>query len=318
MYEMKKLNILFLGGAKRVSLAEKFIEGGEKMGMKVGIFSYELDENVPISFIGKIIIGRKWADRDILEHLEDVVASEKIDIILPSVDPATVVASKFKNFTKSKCFIPVPDTNLCDIFFNKQLTYNWCISNGIPVPSDTLNFPMIAKPINGSASIGLIILKDEQEFKEFKSSSILENYNIQKFIDGIEYSVDVYVSCINHKMIVAVPRIRLEVLGGEAVKSITMKDNKLIALCERIVLKSGLTGPLVIQFIRDKVTQEDFLMEVNPRFGGAVLCSIGAGADMIGLLLNDFLGIESEPQNNLWKDKHLMIRRFIEYYRELN
>ena len=34
----KKINILFLGGAKRVSIAERFIEAGKTLGFEVSIF----------------------------------------------------------------------------------------------------------------------------------------------------------------------------------------------------------------------------------------------------------------------------------------
>ena len=46
MTEKKEINILFLGGAKRVSLARKVIAAGEKLGVRVNIFSYELSPEV--------------------------------------------------------------------------------------------------------------------------------------------------------------------------------------------------------------------------------------------------------------------------------
>lgn len=311
---MKKINILFLGGAKRVSLAEQFIKSGKKKNLDISIFSYEIQDNTPISFIGKIIIGKRWADTDVLLDLEQVVISEKIDLLIPSVDPATIVAANFKTFTKTNCFVPVPNVKLCDIFFNKQLTYNWCLENNIPVPSSAINFPMIAKPVNGSASVGIYKITNQEEYDDFKLNNDLKKYNIQKFIEGIEYSVDVYVGIRSKEVIVVVPRIRLEVLGGEAVKSITKRDLKLIELSKKIAIKSGLTGAMVIQFIQDKLTKQYFLMEVNPRLGGAVLCSIGAGADFPGYLLDDMLGKELTDCNELWSDSMLMVRRFTEFY----
>lgn len=311
---MKKLNILFLGGAKRVSLAESFISSGKIRGIEVKIFSYEINENTPISFIGKVIFGKKWNDKNILDDIERVVVDEKIDLILPSVDPATIVASNFKKFTKTKCFIPVPGIDLCNIFFNKQLTYDWCIENNIPVPASFIDFPMIAKPINGSASVGICKINNQAELDIFKLNNNIEKFNVQKFIDGIEFSVDLYVCLRGQKVIVAVPRIRLEVLGGEATKSITVRDLKLIKLSEDVALKSGITGPMVIQFIQDKHSREFYLMEVNPRFGGAVLCSIGAGADFPGYIIDEIEGKDLFPNNNVWEDKMLMVRRFSEFY----
>ncbi|HEY0740061.1 MAG TPA: ATP-grasp domain-containing protein [Chryseosolibacter sp.] len=315
---MKPLNILFLGGAKRVSLAESFIQSGREHGFNVSIFSYEMDKNVPISFIGKIIIGKRWSAPDVLEHIEETVIRENIHIVLASVDPGTVVAANFKKYTKTNCFVPTPDTDLCTIFFHKQLTYDWALKNNIPVPGADIRFPMIAKPVNGSASVGICKLPDQKAFEEFKATHTLSAYNLQQFIDGIEYSVDCYVSARTGKMIVAVPRIRLEVLGGESIKSVTVRDENIIDLSRQLIEKSGLIGPLTIQFIQDKLTKTNYLMEVNPRFGGAVMCSIGAGADIPGMLIRDWIGENLAEENSIWKSNILMVRRFTEFYREYN
>ena len=68
------LNILFLGGAKRVSFGRKLIAAAESRGIKLRIFSYELDPRVPIALIGDVIIGKKWNDEHVLEDLHKVVA----------------------------------------------------------------------------------------------------------------------------------------------------------------------------------------------------------------------------------------------------
>jgi carbamoyl-phosphate synthase large subunit len=230
------------------------------------------------------------------------------------VDPATILAAEFKLKTKTNCFIPVSTPDLCKIFFDKQLTYDWSISNKVQVPTSKLQFPMIAKPIHGSASAGIYVLQNQEEYKNFFSRKNISEYNVQKFIDGIEYSVDVYVSLNNQKVISVVPRIRLEVLGGESIKSQTIKDLELIYLSETVALKSGLVGPLVIQFIKDKITGVIYLMEINPRFGGAVLCSIGAGVDFPGYVIDDMLGIELKENQNKWTENMLMVRRFSEYF----
>lgn len=311
---MKKLNILLLGGAKRVSLAERFIASGKDRGYEVSIFSYELNENTPISFIGNIIKGKKWDDCNILEDLELTIKNHEIDILLPCVDPATTLAADLKLITKTNCFIPVSSPPLCQIFFDKQLTYNWSLNNEVEVPASNLEFPMIAKPNNGSASVGICIIKNLEEYNNFFLEKNKLNYNIQKFIDGIEYSVDVYVSLNSRKIISIVPRIRLEVLGGESIKSQTIKDLELINLSKDIAVKSGLVGPLVIQFIKDKKTGKIYLMEINPRFGGAVLCSIGAGVDFPGYVIDDMSGVNLNENQNDWEDNLLMVRRFTEFY----
>lgn len=312
MEQYKDINILFLGGAKRVSLAEKFIDEGKKRGIKISIFSYELTDEVPIAFVGKIIPGLKWNDVDIYQHLNKVVEEHKINIIIPFLDFATIIAARLKEKLKDKnIFIPVSDENNCEIFFNKILADNWCKNNDINVPSDLSNFPLIAKPVTGSASKGIIIIASEEEYNKLANK---ENYLIQKFINGKEYSVDIYISTKDKEIISIVPRERLETQGGESIRSKTIKESYFIKFAQNIIKKTNLEGPVTLQFIEDNKTKELYFLEINPRFGGAVLNSIFAGANSPSFLLNDYLNIKNTYTED-WLDQFLMIRRFSEYYK---
>ncbi len=312
--QKEELNILFIGGAKRVSLAEKFMEEGKNRGINVRIFSYELDENVPISFVAKIIIGLKWSDENLYSHLQDVIRDNNIDIVLPFLDFATIVCARLKTLVSASVFIPVSDEGKCAIFFDKKKANDWCLGNKIPVPSATDQFPLIAKPVHGSASKGIQVLESVKDLDNLKNK---ENYLIQKFVKGMEYSVDVYVSPLSNEIISIVPRIRLETQGGESIKSITVKSEPLIRFSREIIEKTGLVGPLTLQLIEDSVTKDMYFMEINPRFGGAVLNSIFAGANSPGYLLDDFAKTPSSYQEG-WTDRFLMLRRFSEYYKICN
>lgn len=46
---MKALNVLFLGGAKRVSFAEYLKRAAEAQGYEFRLFSYELEREVPLA-----------------------------------------------------------------------------------------------------------------------------------------------------------------------------------------------------------------------------------------------------------------------------
>ena len=78
---MYDINILFLGGAKRVSLAEHFQISGKKMGFNVNIFSYELQKECPIAAVGKVIIGKRWKDKALAEDMKNVVSKNHINKI---------------------------------------------------------------------------------------------------------------------------------------------------------------------------------------------------------------------------------------------
>jgi carbamoyl-phosphate synthase large subunit len=312
MITKKQINILFLGGAKRVSLAEKFIAEGKEKGINVSIFSYELEDNVPISFVATIVIGLKWKDSNLYSHLQEIIKKKNIHIVIPFLDYATIIAARLKSkIDNKKVFFPVSDEPLCDMFFNKQTSNDWCEANDVNIPNNITQYPLIAKPVTGSASQGILKLETPLELEQLSSK---ENYLIQQFIIGKEYSVDIYVSPVTQQIISIVPRERMETQGGESIKSITIKEQRFIEFSREIIEKSGLVGPITLQFLEDNNTKELFFMEINPRFGGAVLNSIFSGANTPCFILNDFLKIENTYTED-WKDAYMMIRRFSEYYK---
>ena len=309
---LKKINILFLGGAKRVSLAEKFIELGKQTNTQVTIFSYELTTDVPVAFVGKVIIGLKWTDIKLYEHLQEVIQKHAIHIVIPFLDTATLVAAKLKNMVLPNVFIPVSDIKLCERFFNKKKANKWCKQNNISVPNDDSSYPLIAKPITGSASKGICILKNKKQLSKLKNK---KQFLIQQFITGKEYSIDIYVSPVTNEIVSMVPRQRLETQGGESIKSITLRDEAIITFSKDVINKSKLVGPLTLQVLKETSSNHIYFMEINPRFGGAVINSIQAGANSPLYLINDYLGIKNKRNNN-WQNNLLMVRRFTEYYKQ--
>ena len=281
-------------------------------GINVNIFSYELDKNVPIGIVAEIIVGLKWNDKNIYTDLLKVSLINKINIIIPFLDLSTIIAARLKDMIEFKnIFIPVSNEENCNLFFDKLLANQWCINNKVNVPASINNYPLIAKPINGSASKGLIIIQNSEELKNLKNK---KKYLVQKFIEGNEYSVDIYRSTINNEIISIVPRIRLETQGGESIKSITVKDQSIIDYSRKIIEKTNLVGPITLQFIQDRKTKVLYYMEINPRFGGAVLNSIFAGANSPAYLLNEYYKIKNNKNEN-WTDNFLMLRRFSENYK---
>lgn len=309
----KQINILFLGGAKRVSLAEHFIKWGESHNLKINIFSYELSEQAPIMEVAQIIVGLKWKDENIFNHLKKVIAEHQINIVLPFVDPATLICSKFKE-NDIPVFCPVSDSITCDIFFSKIKTQEWCDSNNILVPAgSTSEFPIIAKPDNGSASQGIQIITNKIEFDNLVKNENSQKYLFQKFIDANEYTVDIYRSVTFNNVNYLVPRIRLEVQGGEAIKAKTIKHQEIAKFAKDILEKSNLIGAITLQFLEDKKTGTIYFMEANPRFGGGVVTSIGAGIDIADFVLNDYYRIYCDENEN-WENNLIMMRRFKEIY----
>lgn len=302
------MNILFLGGAKRVSIAEHFLSYGKEKGIEINIFSYELNEKVPIAAVGKVIKGLKWNDVSILDDIINVIRRHHINIVLPFVDPAIVISAKLKQRC-TDVLIPVSSEYICDIMFDKQESTHWFEKNGIRQPmyfsdiSDIL-FPVIFKPRRGSASKGIFVANS---FSNIPENIDFNQYLMQQYIsDRQEFSVDCYVSQ-QGSILSIVPRIRLETAGGEATKSLVVRDPLIIKETEKILLTAEFYGPITIQFIKDILTEKIYVMEINPRLGGAVVASIGAGSGMISFIVNEAMGNQVSPVSD-WKENTLMTR----------
>ncbi len=293
---MKRLNILFLGGAKRVSMARHFKAAGTRLGLEPGIVSYEAEPDVPIAIEGEVVIGKRWSDPDVVDDIRRVMREKECSIVVPFVDGAVAVAADVAA-GQNDIFAPCSSAGLSQSMFDKVLAAGQFDKAGIPTPRTYApgdSFPLIAKPRTGSASKGIVKLCDEA------SLSALENpqdYIIQEFIENAEeYTVDCYVSVLTGEICAVVPRVRMAVEGGEVVRTMTVDNPALVALSRHTLSALGLRGAVTLQFICDRTRPERMLlMEINPRLGGGAVCAIHAGADLAEMILSESTGIPAKP-----------------------
>ena len=284
------VNILLLGGAKRVAMGRLFIEAGRKLGMEVSLFSYELSTEVPVSEVSHVIVGRRWNDPGLMEDLHSAVTENRIDIIIPFVDPAVEIAARYC-MSNPSVWTPFKDGVLAGQMFDKRKADELFRMIGMPAPRNAefekVAGEIIAKPRYGSASKGIKIL-EEDEFEAIRSRGETEDYIFQEYIsDRDEFTVDCYVAS-NGKVVCTVPRRRLEVAGGEVVSTVTVADGDIESLSRKVLSEVKLRGPVTIQFLRDRTDGRLMIMEVNPRLGGGAVCAVYAGADIPAFILSDW------------------------------
>lgn len=305
-----RVGILFLGGAKRVGMARLFQQSGRVRGLDVEIFSYELDPRVPIALVGRVITGLKWRDPGLYDDLHRVVAEHCIDIIVPFVDPAVEVAAEYAG-RYGDAFCACGDGRSARDMFDKTEAAAIFSSLGIPAPltaGEGAGFPLIAKPRNGSASRGIVVLRSQGELDALQGR---DGYLIQEYVgDAVEYSVDCYVDRAG-RLLGAVSRRRVEVVGGEVSVSETERNETVLRLTGEAVERLGLKGPLTLQFLRDPARDRYMIMEINPRLGGGAVLSVHAGLPLPGWILDEALGREPGPVDD-WVDGARMTRCFEE------
>jgi carbamoyl-phosphate synthase large subunit len=303
---MDKFNVLFLGGGKRVSLAEKFIAAGESLNLDVHVMSYDLEAEQPIREVGKVLVGKKWDDPLVIEDISDKILEERIDLVLANVDPATLILTKLKEISTTK--IISSDFSTTSTCLSKKEFSKFCNSESLPVIPEIVadSFPFFVKPDKGSASIGAQKIQNRSDLQSLKNP---ESLIFQEFIAGIEYTVDAYVLEDGTTWGIS-PRVRIATSGGESVNSIMVNDEEIRAVCLSLITKLSLRGPITIQFIRRLSDSKLFLMEVNPRFGGGVPLSIEAGYNFPKIMIEEILGKEVSLLGSI---RNLSMKR---YYKE--
>lgn len=292
----RPLNILFLGGAKRVSMARMLIDAGLRAGYAVKIFSYELEHHVPIASTAEIIIGRRWNAPDILEHIHHTIEQHSISIIIPFVDGAVGIAARYRD-RYGNIYAPVGETSRVEAMFDKIAADNLFRQTGIPIPEAYTKgrpvFPLIAKPRFGSASQGIRIIDNPRDFRDVTNNA--DRYLIQQYIARREeYTVDCFITA-DFRIICTVPRRRLEIIGGEVSRTITVLRPDIMELSRSVINRLHLSGAITLQFIADLDTGHLMLMEINPRLGGGAVCAVHAGADIPAYIIAEATGASLPP-----------------------
>lgn len=288
---MKTQRLLFLGASKRVSLLERFIDAAQSLNLKLEIFSCEIaDDFYPISHLVTILAGPRFLDSEFQDWLAQVIKERSVDIIIPTMDAATVALSKFARSwpeLASRCW--VSDYRLCEAMNDKLLSDQFFSKHDWPTPTNTPGFfPKVAKPKLGFGAKGIVRLSSHVDHVSFQAHPNIENFLVQDWLPGEETSVDFYVSPARG-LVGYVLRDRLEVSDGEVMVCVTRPASKEEAqLIEIIGHTPGWKGCITLQYLRTPVGLR--VIEINPRFGGGATCSIEAGLNMPHYLLAEATG----------------------------
>ncbi|MCI0438836.1 MAG: ATP-grasp domain-containing protein, partial [Chloroflexi bacterium] len=164
---------------------------------------------------------------------------------------------------------------------DKWLTLQLFQRLGVPAPPSWLpgegqdygvEYPLFIKPRNGSAGKLAFKVNDERELAFF--SEYVPNPIIQECLSGPEITSDV-ICDLDSNVLAVVSRQRIQVRGGEAAKSVTIYDERIINYCGRIVKALRAIGPITVQCMMQD--GQPFFTEINARFGGGAPLGIAAG-----------------------------------------
>lgn len=252
-------------------------------------------------------------DPDYAEQLEKYCLNAGVRLVIPTIDTELPVLAKLKaNFATFGCTIAVSDLPLIEHCADKRLTGVLFESLGFKMPRrmeiHALSYPLIIKPYDGSLSAGISVLRNPNELTQSHLDNPRNMFcQYLEHTDHDEFTCDAYFDRLNHIRAV-VPRLRVEVRGGEVSKGQTVHNEIVPFLMQRLTHLPGAIGCLTIQIMRHRRTGELYLIEVNARFGGGYPLTAHAGANFHQWLMEEYILGRPIDDFSAWQDRLLMLR----------
>ena len=264
---------------------QAFHHAADKLNKRIIIYGADFSNTAPaLLYCDRQIKVCKIKDENYIPQLLDICKKEEINALIPTIDTDLLILSRNKAaFEKIGTTVIISELDKIKICRDKRFTADFFVSCGLksPTPIDdytkyNLGYPAFIKPKDGSSSVNAFKVNNSKDL-EVKAKSI-EDYIIQPFISGKEFTVDIFCDFESNPIFIT-PRERLAVRSGEVLQTRITQDEKIINECKMLIKGFNPIGHITVQLIRDEKTNEDYYIEINPRFGGGAPLSIKAGAD---------------------------------------
>lgn len=272
----------------------------------------------PLSAAGHLAdrfdIVPRCTDRGFIPVMLDICRRHEVALVVPTVDPELGVWADHRDaFAAAGVLVLVSSPETVGVAADKLRTYRWLVDHGLPTVATSAaeealahpgrwEFPVIAKPAQGSASIGVRMLADVEDLSRCHDRADLV---VQQVAAGVEHTADAWVDRGGNCLEVVLRR-RLEVRAGEVSKGVTVRS----PAAEKVVREAvealpGAFGPITVQVFVEGATTT--VIEINPRFGGGYPLARQAGARFTRWAIDEAAGRPPSPAEP-WRAGLVMLR----------
>ncbi|HEY9166024.1 MAG TPA: ATP-grasp domain-containing protein [Candidatus Kryptonia bacterium] len=246
------------------------------------------------------------SDPDFMKRIGNIVRECKVDAVIPIVDwEFRKLSESREDFLKTLgCRIVISSPETVDICDDKLMMNRFLTGIGIHTPkvfsageAAKLSVPFIVKPqINGRGSIDVYKTRSREELAFYLKK--IQNPLITECLEGEEFTIDLMFD-FNSRPVAGLVRKRIETKGGLAYKAEVVLDDGALKEAYKIGEALRVIGPANMQFI--KTASGNYFFDLNPRFSGALACTIGAGLNTPLLLLHILKQREIPPEDLNYK-----------------
>ena len=301
----KEVHILFTGVGRRVELIQAFREAALCLNVSLILFGADMTNTAPALYycdFFRPVCGMR--EDSYIDELLAICKNDSIDLVIPTIDTDLLVLSENKNrFEEIGTKVLISSPEMIAICRDKNKTSAFFEACGLKAPMPVNDwtqyegeYPAFIKPKDGSSSINAYKVKNEEELQLYASQ--IEDYVVQPFVDGKEYTIDIFCD-LDGTPISIVPRERMQVRAGEVLKTRIDMDSKMIEESKKLCESFKPCGPITVQLIKDHNMGDNYYIEINPRFGGGAPLSMKAGARSAETILKLLLNEEIKEVTNM-------------------
>lgn len=306
-------NILLLSAGRRVALAQIFRNLSAENGVRLFVADACPQLSAACHEHGASFQLPHIGDPEYVSALASLCQEQMVGLVIPTIDPElSILAEHRESFWEAGTALLVCDKELISVARDKRETAKFFDGFGVVSPliysPAAPEFPAIAKPYDGSSSKDLHILLRPEDFTDEVKN--IKNLMLAQYIDPVihdEFTCDAYYDQFGYLRCV-VPRLRIEVRGGEVAKGRTCRNNIVEMFWLKLRHIPGARGCLTFQFFRNKINGALVLIEVNARFGGGFPLTYASGANFPLWAIKEWVDGELIPDFHEWKEELTMLR----------
>jgi carbamoyl-phosphate synthase large subunit len=300
--------VLFTCAGQRVDIVEAF--------RRAGATTVAVDANplAPALYAAdRYALVPRIADEGYLPALRGLVDEHDAKLIVPLTDLDQADLAQEREALGA--LVLLPDAETVERLADKYLAHVLFEELGVASPPtwlpnnvpDDVSFPVLVKARRGFGSRHIYRAEDRAQLGFFLGYTPVDSI-VQACLAGEEFSIDVFCD-VDGRCLNAIPRTMIESKGGESIKGMTIRDERLIELARDVAEKLRLVGPANIQCFREADTTH-YVTDINPRFGGGFPLPLAAGGRYPELALALARGERPEPRLGDFREGIVMTRFF--------
>ncbi|XOQ13344.1 MAG: Carbamoyl phosphate synthase-like protein [Shouchella clausii] len=303
------MNILLTSGARRIDFVGFFQEALKKANIEGKVIVADPEYNAPSLQVGdeNYVIPHQ-TDEHYIEAILTICQKHNVDCLVPLNDwEVPKIAAHKKELQEQGVAVFAPDQSVVDSVRDKG-NYRQLLSPiGVKAPksycsiatvkaalaNNQIAFPLMIKPRNGSASIGVetaykiediehayhhaVNTVKESPLDDATAKEAENNILIEEIIEGDKYSLDIF-NDLDGRFCASFIRKQLQMRGGDVDRCITVHQPELVEIARKMGEHLGHAGYMNADVFFNG--DDYYVIDINPRFGGGYAFSHHAGADV--------------------------------------